>query len=587
MDSNGSTMMELPNPEVSLTILKIRLLEARANSAPASGTEPVANQTLTIKQRIFCELQVTGNAEDRGLLAPTSQTENQPLSRRKRSSSRPTYGANQEHVPTSLSRTLAQWSFLPEEMQLPVDYRAAMQFREKPGMMTGWLAYMARSVVSRFLSEMRADTLERMASAAEWLPSGKPMLPLKMMRQLQMLLPSILREGDSLWLQLDEPIGYLPLLPWEEMLRSATKAPILRLSPHPIQALSTNRELSVVLCLSVTCKKCTPTATQLAYLSTAIRRAIPKRSTVHVFADDLCFAPFLSIQNQVGVVDSEGRTIRLYDLPRTTSRDEQCHERWKGWVTKSLDGRAVDIVHCIAPGMLFANDARLVLSLDLKPESNSEMKRTGASNSDGRPLNYITALELCASLTHLGAWAAVFSMPPWGSGLAQTRPGLRLLIDQIGRLRPGMVGFHDFEADSDCKALAETYEFMIGDPSIKASTSSSISLYCHPARAVAVASEPISLADDLKEQYLKVKETVQLAIERGGSMPVWIASIQRILEQAMSRAASRDAKDNEAVMRGLASALKYVDQILADPSLSHPSADETPSDSRRKGITSV
>jgi hypothetical protein len=450
-------MRELLKREVSLTVLKVRLLDASANSAPASSVDSTANQTLTPNQRIFCELQVTGNAEERGLVAPTQATNRAP-SRRKRSSSRPTYEACETDTPSSLSRTLAQWSFTPEEIQLPVDYRAAVQFRDRPNVAAGWVADMARFAVSKFLSEMRADTLERFASAANWLPSGKPMLPMTMMRQLKTLLPEIL-QGDNLWLELAEPTGYLPLLPWEEMLRSVTPAPILRLSPHAVQALSPDRKLSVVLCLSVPSNTWTPTAEQLASLSRAVRGALPERSTVHVFADDLCHAPFVAAQKQMGVEDTQGRVIRLYDLPDNMSAKEQRDELWKAWIVRSLAGRAADIVHCVAPAMLFADHARLVLSLNPKSDEEPEKNQSKAARAMGRPLSYVTPLEFCNSLTHLGAWAAVFSAPSRGSGLAQMRMGLRLLVDQIGRLRPGIIRVHDWRPVD--KAFNKSFGFCV------------------------------------------------------------------------------------------------------------------------------
>ena len=228
-------MNELLKRDISLTVLKIRLLDASATSAPASGADATANQTLTPNQRIFCELQVTGNAEERGLVAPTTQATNRAPSRRKRSSSHPTYEAGENDTPGSLSRTLAQWSFAPEEIQLPVNYSAAMLFRDKPGLLGGWLATGARLAVSKLLDEIRVDALERLACGASWLPSGEPTLPSSMTRQLQRLLPSVMREGDSLWLELAEPVGYLPLLPWEKMLRPVTSAPILRVSPHTVR----------------------------------------------------------------------------------------------------------------------------------------------------------------------------------------------------------------------------------------------------------------------------------------------------------------------------------------------------------------
>jgi hypothetical protein len=575
-------MTELIKQEASLAVLKVRLLDSIASAAPASGSAPTANQTLTPNQRIFCELQVTGQAEERGFVAPTTELPNLAPSRSRRNANRPMPNTPEANTANILSRTLAQWSFAPDEMQLPVDYDAVLRFRDKPNPVAGWLADAARFTVFKCLADFRADSLERFASGKYWLPSGKPMLPTTMTRQLQALLPSVLRDGDSLWLELAEPAGYLPLLPWEEMLRPVTRVPILRLSPHVVQALSPDRELSVVLCLSMPSSTWTPTPKQLASLMSAIRGALPEHSTLHVFADDVC-QPLTGVaRGQISTDDSKGRAIKLYDLPRVGSDKGPREESWKAWVAESLEGSAADILHTMMPARPYADQARLVISHD--PWPSAECSKDSVV---GRPLRYVTPLELSTALTQLGAWAAVFSTPTRGSWLAEARLGLRLLADQIGRLRPGVVAVHDFEADTDGKALAETYAFIIGQPSTPASTSPAVAVYCHPGRAAAVAPQPTSLSVDLAQQYLKVKETIQAVMARSGPTPAWVASTQRIVEQAMSRAVGQEGRDDQAVTLGLVAALKAVEQILGEPPRAAAPSEGMPSRAPTGGATSA
>jgi hypothetical protein len=126
------------------------------------------------------------------------------------------------------------------------------------------------------------------------------------------------------------------------------------------------------------------------------------------------------------------------------------------------------------------------------------------------------------------------------------------------------VTFHDFEADPACDALASTYEFMIGDPSKVASTSPSITVYCHPARATAAASATSLLPNELMKQYARIEETIQSAIATSGPLPAWVAATQRIVEQAVSRVAITDGNDShDAVVRGVASALQYVEEMIS------------------------
>src|SRR5688500_17769793 len=101
-------MSERLKREVSLTLLRIRVLDDDAGAAAAS--RDAKNPTTMLNQRISCELQVTGNAEDRGLVAQSAPTSNRPLSRRKSSSLR-SDDSLAASEPVQLSRTLAQWSY--------------------------------------------------------------------------------------------------------------------------------------------------------------------------------------------------------------------------------------------------------------------------------------------------------------------------------------------------------------------------------------------------------------------------------------------------------------------------------------------
>jgi hypothetical protein len=553
--------------EVSLTVLKVRLLEG-----PPSSIGDVAAETTTSEAvpglRILCELEVTGKAEERGFTPLAGNPTSGSTSRRKRGTSRPSYD-EWEESPSPTIRTVAQWSFAAEEMQLPVHFGEAERFREKPTLAGGFIADIARVAVTKLLPEFRVDTLERFASTKTWLPSGKPALPSTMTRQLVTLLPSLMHDGDCLWLDLAEPAGYLPLLPWEEMLRLATSAPILRLSPHSVKALSSNLEQSVVLCLTVPSNTWIPTKDQLVALARAIRKSLPKGSKLHVFADDLCHVPFAAAMEAVGSADDQGRVIILYELPgsppeNAPEKEKLSEQPWMEWIMTSLSGRAVDIVHCCSPGVLYTDHARAVIARNAVQRKASDQASSTDESVTGRPLRYITPLEHSNLLTSLGAWGAIFSAPPRGDSVASSRQGLRLFVDQLARLRPGVVTFHDFATDPTCDALASTYEFMIGDPSKVASTSPSVTVYCHPARATAAASAPSLLPNELMKQYARIEETIQSVIASSGPLPAWVAATQRIVEQAVSRAAITDANDShDAVVRGVASALQYIEEMIS------------------------
>lgn len=542
--------------DVSLTVLKVRLLDNDAASAPSARPD-ADNQALSARQRIFCELQVTGDAGARGMAAPTAEGSLPGGTRRQGSPRRRGFETDDSSVQSApLSRTVAQWSYEPAEMKVPVHYAETKQFSDRPGLVAGWLAQGARALVSMVLSDMRADSLERFAASSSWLPSGRAVLPAPMARQLRATLPSVMREGDCLWLEIAQPTGYLPLLPWEEMLRPVTDAPILRLSPHPLKASSSDRELSVALCITVPSATWVPQESEIAGLLAALRDALPAGSTVHVFADDLCESIVRSAIARGASTSASTTRIRRHPLPAAQDLASAAGNAWRDWVVQSLGRQAVDILHCYACGLLFADQARLVLTRE--PVAGED-----AAGARPRLLRHASASDIAEALVALGAWAVVLSVPVRGPWASQSRLGLRLFADEIARLRAGAAALHDGEFDPDFAALRDTYRFIIGDPSVKASTSGAVAVYCHPARATPMAAALSSLPRELVAQYMGIAETIDRLYGKA-PLPLWVAAALRVAEQAVSRVASNTAPGgDDAVTRGIAAALGQVQAMIA------------------------
>jgi hypothetical protein len=565
-------MPELLKREVSLTVLRMQLLDHNPDVAqPGTDTatpnsKPSRNTPDRRARVIRCELQVTGDIATRGLIAPEGEPELSTPSRRKRNSNPLLSPDTRGRTDETPAQTLAEWIFTPEELHLPVHYKAAMQFQDEPGAVKGWLAGLARLGASTVFNEIRSDALQRLASSANWLPSGEPTLPAPMARQLETLLrPPLLDQGDCLWLELVEPAGYLPLLPWEKMLRPYTTAPILRLSPHEIKAASADRKLCVVVCISAPFKSCVPPARTIEPLLREIRRSLPERSTLHVFADDLAHAGCFEASQQLGEDTDRHVSIELHPMPPppTQRNTQQGAEPWRDWIVTSMAGTAVEVVQFIVPGMLFPDRPRVITSR-APTSSRFQLRKTPWSfiEHPTRELRYFSPLELSQFLNVLGAWGAVFSSPPGSTWTMQSRMSLRLVVDQITRLRPGVTVLHDPEADVGHTALGETYRFIIGDPSIKASASSSVCVYCHPSRAVQMRPEPDYLPGELLQQYALLKHLVTSTFAREGKLPAWVATTQRVVEQAISRTADSPADDPS--VQGLTAALKYVQKMISE-----------------------
>ena len=554
-------LAELVRQNLSLTVLKVRLQDVgtipatavRAHRALARRAPSAADRT---RLRVVCELQVTGNLEDRGLMPLASRSSDRAPSRR---SPNRRYIPDEEAGVGAEQRTLARWVFTPEEVHLPVGAGAADHFREKPSWAGGWLTDVARYAASKVLSEMRLDTLERVTSSLSWLPSGPSTLPAMMTRQLHALLSSVMREGDSLWLELVEPVGYLPLLPWEEMLRPVTAAPILRLSPHALRGPLRNG-VSVALCVTVPSDGWAPTAEEMTTMVGKIRESLPVGSMLHVFADVVCRPAVAMALSTPSKGTSADVDVTLYELPRVSDQPPKDEDLWRTWVLESLAGRAVDIVHFVAAGMLFGDDSRLVLAR----EPVSRDTREGGTPSQGRPLRYLTPFDLSETLTRLGAWASVFSTPTRGSWLPQSRLALRLIADHVGRLRPGVTVFHDLGADGWCQGLGETYRFMIRSVGGSASVNAGVAVYCHPERSNLAAVDAQSGSKELLEQFEKLQELWRVVSASGATLPAWVGATQRLVEQAVSKAAMEHPRAlQDASVRGLIAAMKIIQHTFA------------------------
>jgi hypothetical protein len=84
--------------------------------------------------------------------------------------------------------------------------------------------------------------------------------------------------------------------------------------------------------------------------------------------------------------------------------------------------------------------------------------------------------ELHTFLTTMGAWATSFVSLPDN----YSEPGLRVVIDDIAQTRPGPLLMHTIGADTDGRALADSYGFLFGRTRRPPPASPAILLYCQP-----------------------------------------------------------------------------------------------------------
>jgi hypothetical protein len=320
-----------------------------------------------------------------------------------------------------------------------------------------------------------------------------------------------------LWLHLAKPLGYLNLVPWEQLLGPELGMPLLRLpdflAKPPRESLNS---LDVILCTSLPVAKESFMAIEhLGRMAEHISAIGPPNTTIHVFTDQ-------EIHKEVARGFATLPKVRVYDptearsLPtvaatkRVLDRPGRIDNPWLVWMRNALQGRSVDVAHFLAHGYLSRDQGALAFA-------ESPMQ-----NVDSRIARFVGATELLTFLTQIGAWVAAFSSPEHN----YSEMGLRLLADSIAQMRPGPVLHHELRLDRDCASMADAYRFLFGRGSAKPPSSPAQFIYCHPSRL-----EPQPPIAVPVFKGIKTTDTVTRLYEGDKNVPAWIAATERYVEQ--------------------------------------------------------
>ncbi len=347
-------------------------------------------------------------------------------------------------------------------------------------------------------------------------------------------LNEVLADGDyqdrPLWLHLARPLGYLNLVPWEQLLQPALMRPVLRLPDFlanpPRESL---QSLEVALCGSMPAAKAAFSAVDyLTGMARLLLETVPRRTMVHIFCDAELFP---EVAGRVDHMQLDGVQVhdpaeaesfapaeRQYVLTGDTGRVQN---PWLKWMRAALSGRGIDLVHFLTHGYLSRDSGALAFA-----ESPLE-------NLDRRIARFVGAAELLAFLNQVGAWCVAFSSPEHNF----SEMGLRLLADTIAQQRPGPVLHHEMRLDTEGADLSSAYRFLFGRGSVPPPASPALFTYCHPSllesaepapprrrrktRGRARGERPAPQADELLSEVYQQAEAV----------PSWVSSSQRYLEQ--------------------------------------------------------
>jgi len=454
--------------------------------------------------------------------------------------------------PGNVDRVVTRFSVTTQEFGLPNDMSEADALRALARGPLDVASDAVQRAVMKLMPQFRAEDMARFARRASWLRSPRLSLPRAQTRHLAEAL-RLVRAKSNLWLEFGDPVGYLPLVPWEQILRPATDCPILRISPHTVKPLAAWRGLCAALVCSASSPHALPGRNELRALVGAILANLPPASSLHIFPDVLSRGPIEDAITTFGEPTDE-RTVTVHIPPGLA--DARTMERagapwsdypWTAWVTRTLQGEAVDLLHILARGV-FPADGMLIA-------------RDPGSDATDHLLRVVTPTEIGEFLTHAGAWGIVLSSP---SGKT-SHLAVRMIADRLARNQPVLSIAHDVLSDRDATALGAIYRFLRTEDSKAPADTAGTAIYCHPAWTGEIPSARTP-GDPVFDAYQELESMARAVAEQPGPTPTWLAATQRIIEQTVARYVQTDASTggDPALQRGIAETLRVLQGVITD-----------------------
>jgi hypothetical protein len=388
-------------------------------------------------------------------------------------------------------------------------------------------------------------------------------IPEYVLHGIEDALIGVLGEGVPLWLEFTDDCGNLPLVPWERLLEPTLNIPILRLPYFSLKPFSSATScLDIVVCASMPAAKSPfPVEEIVDNLTRRIQEVVRRdMMIIHVFSDAAVY-PNLQYLLKGRFAPRDGSGIRLYNperarrysIPEPSSNIQETPEDlgspWLQWIVDSLGHRSADVVHFICHGYLNSQQGALAFA------------ESPVVDEDRRLARFVGPQQLTTFTQRIGAWSIGFSSPENNF----SAPGLRLLADQIARLRPGPVLIHETIVDSNLIDVGEAYRFLYNAEQDTLPSSAAVGLYSHPARVRQLSPDiaQTEQAQELSDYTLAKGQTLQI-LEAHMNTPVWVASSQRYLEQSAAEvlSAGQSSAAQSPTQAGEEEALKLLADVL-------------------------
>jgi tetratricopeptide (TPR) repeat protein len=292
--------------------------------------------------------------------------------------------------------------------------------------------------------------------------------PIKIPEDIKRAFNEKIKPGTPLWMQFKPPYGNLPLIPWEHQLQPLLKAPILRLPYIPLQPITSQSALEVVLCINMQQTKETSLLEALVkQFVESILRSTKRHAVIHIFTDTFAYSALKDVSHRIASTNQGN--IYLYDPQQALSINSHeiyldIENHWFRWIRDTLSGRSIDMVHFVCHGHFSPDQGGLLLT------------DVHSTNENPSWRDCVGVQQLTSFLTQIGASSVGFSMLPQNFSI----PGLRLLADQLARWQPGSILLHDVVEDQEHDALTQAYNFLYNNSQTSPPISRALTLYCHP-----------------------------------------------------------------------------------------------------------
>jgi hypothetical protein len=393
----------------------------------------------------------------------------------------------------------------------------------------------------------------------EEMPEGPFQLPDFLVPAIRSAIESTVPPDTAIWIEFTEPSGVLTAAPWE-MLFAPFGRPVLRLPAQSIMPQTPSNSLDAVICFSSPMAKELLPEQLVQMFIEQIPPDLARVVTFHLFADAAVQPLLQSIRSrfsdEFGIkIYDPGQALEMRRSPTRENISDSIENPWLLWMRDSLRGQTADVVHFLCHGYVRRGHGGLALA-------ESPVRNVARNYA-----TFIFAGELSAFLNDVGAWSAAFTSPPGN----QSPAGLRLLQYDLAQLRPGPVLLHDMEraAPSD---LGKTYRFLYTPEPQPPVLSPGISLYVHPHKTISATLETDESSTRILHDYTLTGKI------RTVKQSQWVASSQRILEQAAIRLNSASETSSDEVQLGAGTALRWVADLIAK----HAAADEKADEKKEK-----